>query len=123
MLTYVACFVFFATAFMMLWNGFLRHPGRKLSWPMFIRHASVDVRLTGIRKAGGWREDINVYELFPAGEEFMITSMELEEILEFLGETYESISGEGIIRFADGTESIRVTDGVLAVGGDHIGVL
>ncbi|MET9568523.1 hypothetical protein ABZY34_05160 [Streptomyces virginiae] len=100
----------------MVVNGFIRRPGRKFSWPMFIRHASVVVDMDGVRD--GKRQDINIYALFPAGEEFMMSTGELQEVIDYLGTQYEDIQGNGIVRYSGGVLEVRIRNGVLAVGSD-----
>ncbi|MEV2264931.1 hypothetical protein AB0J13_40600 [Streptomyces anulatus] len=100
----------------MVINGFIRRPGHKFSWPMFIRHASVVVEISGTNE--GKRQDINIYALFPAGEEFMMSTRELQEVIDYLGTQYEEVNGNGIVRYSGGVLEVRVRNGVMAVGSD-----
>lgn len=100
----------------MVINGFIRRPGHKFSWPMFIRHASVVVEMEGTYR--GQRQGINIYALFPAGEEFMMSTGELQEVIDYLSTQYEEVEGNGIVRYSGGVLEVRIRNGVMAVGSD-----
>jgi hypothetical protein len=88
--------------------GFLRPPGRVLSWPMYSRSSCAVVEVTV--DAGHGCEPVNVYEIQPLRSTALSTA-DIQNMTEFLGRDGAQVDVRGYVLWEAGRSELLWRDG------------